>query len=238
MSPAKKTPSARKKSPAAKSSAAGKSAPAKKPVASKPAPAKSAPATATPTGDMPIVFFANADAFDTWLQKHAATSRGAWLKFSKKGKSPVSLTYQEALEVALTWGWIDSQKGRFDDSAYVLKFTPRGPRSIWSKINRDKVLALIEAGRMKPSGLAEIENAKQNGRWDAAYDSQSKITVPEDLATALAAHPRAEAFFATLNSVNRYAVLFRIHHVKKAETRARKIAEYVEMLGRHEKLHN
>lgn len=247
MSPAKKTPSARKKSPATKSSAAGKSAPAKpapvKSVAAKSAPAKSvasksAPATATPTGDLPIVFFANPDAFDTWLQKHAATSRGAWLKFSKKGKSPVSLTYQEALEVALTRGWIDSQKGRFDDSAYVLKFTPRGPRSIWSKINRDKVLALIDAGRMKPSGLAEIENAKQNGRWEAAYDSQSKITVPEDLAAALAAHPRAEAFFATLNSVNRYAVLFRIHHVKKAETRARKIAEYVEMLGKHEKIHN
>ncbi|WP_254624967.1 YdeI family protein [Myxococcus sp. CA051A] len=204
----------------------------------KPASTPGASATATPTGELPIVFFANMDAFDTWLQKHAATSRGAWLKLTKKGHSPASLTYQEALEVALTWGWIDGQKGRFDDTAYILRFTPRGPRSIWSTINRDKALALIAAGRMKPSGLAEIENAKQNGRWEAAYESQSKITVPADLAAALAANPRAEAFFATLNSVNRYAVLFRIHHVKKAETRARKIAEYVEMLGKHEKLHN
>ncbi|QSQ12626.1 YdeI/OmpD-associated family protein [Myxococcus landrumensis] len=224
MSPAKKTAPAKKKAPAAKAPFAVKK--------------DSARPGATPTGDLPIVFFADAKSFDTWLAKHHATSSGAWLKLSKKGATVTSLSYNEAVELALIWGWIDSQKGRFDETAYILKFTPRGPRSIWSKINRDKATALIAEGRVKPSGLAEIENAKKNGRWDAAYDSQSKATIPEDLAQALAANPRAEAFFATLNSVNRYAVLFRIHNVKKAETRARKITQYVDMLARHEKLHD
>lgn len=228
MSPAKKTTAPVKKAAPAKKKAPATSASAKNVVA---------PPGSTPTGDLPIVFFADASTFDTWLAKNHATSRGAWLKLSKKGAAVTSLTYNEAVELALIWGWIDSQKGRFDETAYILKFTPRGPRSIWSKINRDKATALIAEGRVKPSGLAEIENAKKNGRWDAAYDSQSKAAIPEDLARALAANPRAEAFFATLNSVNRYAVLFRIHNVKKAETRARKIAQYVDMLARHEKLH-
>ncbi|MCP3059223.1 YdeI/OmpD-associated family protein [Myxococcus sp. K38C18041901] len=205
-------------------------------------PSKSAPAaTKTPSATapadgLPIVFFESPAAFDRWMEKHH-TTRGAWLKFTKKGHSPTSVTYQEALEVALIWGWIDGQKGRFDETAYLLRFTPRGPRSIWSKINREKVLALIDAGKMRPTGLAEVENAKKNGRWDAAYDSARTATVPEDLAQALAANPRAQAFFATLNSVNRYAILFRIQNVKKAETRARKIAEYVDMLARNEKIH-
>ncbi|MFY1825900.1 YdeI/OmpD-associated family protein [Myxococcus fulvus] len=203
-------------------------------------PSKTAPvATKTPSAPadgLPIVFFENLAAFDRWLDKNHG-SRGAWLKFTKKGHSPTSLTYQEALEVALTWGWIDGQKGRFDETAYLLRFTPRGPRSIWSKINREKVLALIDAGKMRPTGLAEVETAKKNGRWDAAYDSSRTATVPEDLAQALAANPRAQTFFSTLNSVNRYAILFRIQNVKKAETRARKIAEYVDMLARNEKIH-
>ncbi|WP_370640396.1 YdeI/OmpD-associated family protein [Myxococcus sp. XM-1-1-1] len=222
------------KSPAAKPTTSAARNP---PMPSKSAPAATkTPSAPAPTDGLPIVFFETPAAFDRWMEKHH-TSRGAWLKFTKKGHSPTSVTYQEALEVALIWGWIDGQKGRFDETAYLLRFTPRGPRSIWSKINREKVLALIDAGKMRPTGLAEVENAKKNGRWDAAYDSARTSTVPEDLAQALAANPRAQAFFATLNSVNRYAILFRVQNVKKAETRARKIAEYVDMLARNEKIH-
>ncbi len=143
----------------------------------------------------------------------------------------------EALEVALAWGWIDAQKRAHDDSWWLQRFTPRGPRSMWSKINREKALALIAAGEMKPPGMAEVERARRDGRWDSAYDSPSRASVPDDLAAALAASPRARAFFATLDSANRYAVLYRVQTARKAETRARRIAQLVAMLARHEKLH-
>lgn len=181
--------------------------------------------------------FASPSAWDTWLQKHHATSPGLWLKLAKKGAGVKSVTYAEALEVALAWGWIDGQKAAHDEAAWLQRFTPRGPRSIWSKVNRDKANALIASGKMQPAGLAQVERAKADGRWEAAYDSQSRAAVPEDLAAELATRPRAAAFFAGLDSANRYAILFRLHTAKKAETRAKRLALFVGMLERGEKLH-
>jgi uncharacterized protein YdeI (YjbR/CyaY-like superfamily) len=198
---------------------------------------KKTAAKAAPTGELPIIAFAGPQAWADWLASHHASSRGVWLKLAKKDSGVASVTYPEALEVALAWGWIDGQKRSHDASAWLQKFTPRGPKSIWSKVNREKALALIAAGKMQPSGREQVERAQRDGRWEAAYDSPSRATVPEDLAAALAANPRAAAFFATLNAANRYAVLFRIQTVKKAETRARRIAQFIEMLARHEKLH-
>lgn len=191
----------------------------------------------TPAKELPIVPFESQRAWETWLSANHASSRGVWLKLAKKSAGVPSVTYPEALDVALAWGWIDGQKGSFDDAWWLQKFTPRGAKSVWSKVNREKVQALVDAGKMQPSGLAVVESAKQDGRWEAAYDSQSKATVPEDLATALAANPRAAAFFATLNAANRYAILWRVHTAKKAETRARRIEGFVEMLAKHESLH-
>nr|AYM53755.1 hypothetical protein [Archangium gephyra] len=211
---------------------------APKKAAKTPAPKAKMPATkAAPAEEPPIIPFAKPLDWADWLARNHASSRGLWVKLAKKDSGIESITYAQALEVALAWGWIDGLKRSFDDTSWIQKFTPRGPRSIWSKINRDKALALIEAGEMKPPGLEQVERAKQDGRWEAAYDSQSRATVPEDLTAALAANPRAAAFFATLNSANRYAVLFRIHTAKKAETRAKRIAQFVEMLARNEKLH-
>ena len=191
-----------------------------------------------PPAELPIVSFANARAWSNWLATNHASSRGVWLKIAKKGATSASITYVEALEVALAWGWIDGQKGKPDDAWWIQRFTRRGPKSIWSKVNREKAVALIETGNMKPPGLAEVERAKRDGRWEAAYESQSRATVPPDLAKALAANPRAARFFETLESHNRYAVLFRIHTAKKAETRAMRIEKFVAMLAKHEKVHS
>ena len=188
--------------------------------------------------DQPVMQFKTKKAWAAWLEKNHATSPGVWLKLAKKGSGMPTVSYPEALEVALCYGWIDGQKAGFDDSFWLQKFTPRGPRSIWSKINRDKAEALIASGEMKPAGLAAIERAKEKGQWDAAYDSQSRAEVPDDLQAALDRSPEAKAFFATLNSVNRYAILFRIHNAKKPETRARRIQQFVAMLERHEKIHS
>jgi uncharacterized protein YdeI (YjbR/CyaY-like superfamily) len=181
--------------------------------------------------------FADAQAWSSWLRKHHDSSTGLWLQLAKKGARVHSVTYAEALEEALCWGWIDGQRAPLDREAWLQRFTPRGPRSIWSKINREKADALIAAGRMQAAGHAAIAQARENGRWEAAYDSQSKAAVPEDLAAALEAHPRAKEFFAKLDSANRYAVLFRLHHAKLPETRARKLTQFVEMLERGERLH-
>ncbi|WP_375768196.1 YdeI/OmpD-associated family protein [Archangium gephyra] len=210
--------------------------PAKKATVKK-ATVKKTTAKKAPAEELPIIAFARPRDWGDWLASHHASSRGVWLKLAKKASGIASVTYAEALEVALAWGWIDGQKNSHDDTAWLQKFTPRGPKSIWSKINRDKALALIAAGEMKPPGLEQVERAKQDGRWEAAYDSPSRAAVPEDLSAALATNPRAAAFFSTLDSANRYAVLFRVHTAKKAETRARRIAQFVEMLARHEKLH-
>ena len=187
--------------------------------------------------DIPILPFADQTAWNKWLDKHHVTSPGIWIHFAKKGSGIPSVSYHEALDVALCYGWIDSQKKGHDEETFLQKFTPRGARSIWSTINRDKALALIDSGRMMPAGLAQIERAKSDGRWDAAYASQSTIEVPDDLQAALNASPRAAKFFKTLTSQNRYAILFRIHNAKRAETRVKKIAEFVAMLERHETIH-
>ena len=181
--------------------------------------------------------FRNAKAFEAWLKKHHATSDGLWLQIAKKGADEPSVTYPEAVEIALCWGWIDGQKKGLDDQHFLQRFTPRRARSIWSKINVDKVAALIEAGRMQPSGRAQIEAAKADGRWAQAYDGAKTSTVPEDLQAALDASPKAKAFFATVNASNRYAVLWRVQTAAKPETRAKRIAQLVEMLARGEVVH-
>lgn len=190
-----------------------------------------------PVADTPVLSFKTPKAWATWLAKHHDQSRGLWLRLAKKGSDIPSITYPEALDVALCYGWIDGPKKGEDDVYWQQKFTPRGARSIWSKINCGKVEALIEQGLMTPAGLKAVERAKADGRWDAAYEGQRRATVPPDLQAALDANPKAKAFFATLNSVNRYAILFRTHNAKKPETRARRIAQFVEMLAKHETIH-
>ncbi|HWW04435.1 YdeI/OmpD-associated family protein [Collimonas sp.] len=187
--------------------------------------------------ELPIQLFDQQKDWAAWLKKNHDKASGVWLRLAKKNSDRGSVSYQEALELALCYGWIDGQKKSDDEDYWLQKFTPRSARSIWSKINRDKALLLIETGRMAPPGLKEVERAQSDGRWDAAYDSASSSTVPADFQAALDASPRAQAFFATLNGSNRYAVLFRIQTAKKAETRAKRIQDFTHMLERHEKLH-
>ena len=187
--------------------------------------------------ELESVFFASPAEMEAWLERHHATSPGVWLEMAKKGTGIPSVTYAEAVEVALCFGWIDGQSKRIDDARYRQRFTPRAPRSIWSKVHREKVAALKAAGRMRPAGLREVERAQADGRWDAAYDSPSRASVPEDLAAALAQNEAASRFFATLDAQNRYSVLHRIQTAKKAETRAKRVAQFVEMLARGEKLY-
>lgn len=182
-------------------------------------------------------YFERQPDWTAWLNKNHTSSPGVWLQLAKKGAEVTSVSYDEAVEIALCFGWIDGQKQAHSDQFWLQKFTRRSAKSIWSKINRDKALALIKAKKMKPAGLKEVERAKLDGRWDAAYDSSSKATVPCDFQSALDGNARAKAFFGTLDSRNRYAVLFRIQTAKKAETRAKRISQFVLMLERHEKVH-
>ena len=185
----------------------------------------------------PTLTLATPLEWEAWLQAHASTSSGVWLRLAKKSAEQPTVTYAQALEIALCHGWIDGQKRFEGEHHWLQRFTPRTARSIWSKINKQKAEALISAKRMRPAGLAAIEQAKRDGRWDAAYASASASTIPDDLKHALDASPKAKAFFETLDGRNRYAILFRIQNVKKAETRATKIARFVEMLSAGEKLH-
>ncbi len=187
--------------------------------------------------DLPVLPFANKKKWADWLAKQHDKSTGVWLKLAKKTADIASVTYEEALDVALCYGWIDGQKGSFDDQYWLQKFTPRGPKSLWSKINVEKAERLIASGAMKPAGLKAVELAKQDGRWKAAYHSQKTISVPEDFQSELEKNQKAKEFFGTLKSAERYSFLFRIHNVKRPETRARKIQQFVEMLAKHEKLH-
>jgi uncharacterized protein YdeI (YjbR/CyaY-like superfamily) len=187
--------------------------------------------------DLPVIPFASRDAWATWLQERHATSDGLWLKLAKKGSGIDTVTYAEALEVALCYGWIDGQKASFDDRYWLQRFTPRRARSKWSKINRQKATELIEKGEMKFAGLREVERAKADGRWDAAYDAQSTARVPEDLRRELEKNEPAREFFETLNSANRYAILYHIGDARKPETRARRIEKYVAMLSEGKKLY-
>jgi uncharacterized protein YdeI (YjbR/CyaY-like superfamily) len=187
--------------------------------------------------ELPVIEFDNPAAWEAWLDEHHATADGAWLKIAKKSSAARTLSYAQALEVALCFGWIDGQKARGDDDFWLQRFTPRQRGSGWSKINTEKAAALIEAGRMRPAGLRQVAAAKADGRWDAAYAGQRTMTVPEDLASALAENDAARAFFDTISSVNRYAILYRIGNVKRPETRARKIAQYVAMLADHQTIY-
>ena len=187
--------------------------------------------------ELPILPFASQVEFADWLAENHDKSDGLWLKFVKKSTNAPSVTYDEAVETALCYGWIDSQKKGFDESFWIQRFTPRKPRSIWSRDNREKAEGLIASGQMQPAGLAAVEQAKQNGRWEAAYDSQGTITVPDDLQAELGQNPKAKAFFDTLDSANRYAILFKLQTARKAETRARRLRQFVEMLEWGEKIH-
>lgn len=185
----------------------------------------------------PVRLFTIQADWAAWLEKQHRHSQGLWLRLAKKGSGLQSVTYGEAIEVALCYGWIDGQKRGDSDQAWLQRFLPRSANSIWSKINRDKAVALIASGRMNAAGLEAVEAAKKAGRWDAAYDSPKAAKVPEDFEAAMDARPRAKKFFQSLDGANRYAVLFRIQTVKKTETRARKIREFVEMLERNETIH-
>jgi uncharacterized protein YdeI (YjbR/CyaY-like superfamily) len=185
-----------------------------------------------------VKLFKSKQDWAAWLEKNHRKSPGLWLRLAKKDSRLRSVSYKDALEVALCYGWIDGQKRPENEQTWLQRFVPRLSRSIWSKINREKVLALIASGEMQTAGLQAIENAKKNGRWDAAYDSPSGATVPADFQKALNANPGAAEFFKTLDRSNRYALLWRIQTVKKAETRARKIEQFIAMLERKEKIHS
>ena len=187
--------------------------------------------------ELPVLHFASADTWDAWLAASHASSPGIWLKIAKKGSGVPSVDYSQALDAALCYGWIDGRKDSYDLTFWLQRFTPRRPASKWSRVNTERAEALIRAGRMRPAGLRQVEMAKADGRWQAAYHSQSTATVPADLAGALKANPRAAAFFATLDSANRYAILYRVADAKRPETRARRIATVVAMLADHKKLH-
>jgi uncharacterized protein YdeI (YjbR/CyaY-like superfamily) len=187
--------------------------------------------------DLPIELFASPAAFEAWLGESHADSDGLWLKIAKKGSGVASVSYVEALEVALCFGWIDSQKRAFDERHFLQRFTPRRPRGRWSRINRDKAEALIAARKMRPAGLAEVEAAKADGRWEAAYAGQRTAEMPDDLKRELDRNAAAREFFAGLDSANRYAIVYRLDEAKKPETRERRLRKFVAMLERGEKIH-
>jgi uncharacterized protein YdeI (YjbR/CyaY-like superfamily) len=186
---------------------------------------------------LPVISFAHAGDWERWLQEHHEGASGLWLKLAKKDAQIASVTYAQALELALCFGWIDGQKGAYDESWWLQRFTPRGPRSRWSRINREKAQELERTGRLRPAGLREIERARADGRWEAAYESQSRATVPEDLQRELDRDPAARAFFESLESHNRYAILYRLQDAKRPATRARRLQQFMEMLRAGEKLH-
>jgi len=187
--------------------------------------------------DLPVVLFPSQEAWEAWLSQQSMVSEGLWVKLAKKGSGIDSVTYAEAVEVALCYGWIDGQARRFDDDYYLQRFTPRRARSKWSKINRDKAERLIESGAMKASGMSEVERARADGRWEAAYDPPSQATVPDDLRVELEKNDRARRFFEGLDATNRYAILHRIQDAKRPETRLRRIEKFVAMLNRGEKIY-
>jgi uncharacterized protein YdeI (YjbR/CyaY-like superfamily) len=187
--------------------------------------------------EQPVMEFASEAAFAAWLEDNHAASDGIWLKYAKKGTGVPTIVYAEALEVALCFGWIDGQVKKVDDVYYMQRWTPRRARSKWSKRNCGKAEELIASGAMRPAGLAEVERAKRDGRWEAAYDAPSTASVPDDLQAELDKDPKAAESFATLSSQNRYAILYRLQDAKKPETRARRLAQFMDMLRRGDSLH-
>jgi uncharacterized protein YdeI (YjbR/CyaY-like superfamily) len=198
---------------------------------------RTAPPAGTTAKELPVLAFATARAWSEWLEGHHASSRGLWLKIAKKGAGAASITYAEALDGALAWGWIDGQKGALNDVWWVQRFTPRTAKSPWSKINRAKAVALIAAGTMENPGFAAVERAKRDGLWKRAYDGSRSSKLPADLVAAFARNPRARKFFDTLDGANRYAILYRVQTAKKPETRSARITRFVAMCTRHETIH-
>ncbi len=186
---------------------------------------------------LPKISFASPAEWEEWLEDNHTVSEGVWIKIAKKGTGIESVRYPEVLDSALSFGWIDARREALDERYFLQRFTPRRSRSNWSRINREKAEWLIAQGRMRPAGLMEVERAKADGRWEAAYAGQKSITVPDDLERELDARPKAKAFFAELNSQNRYAILYRLQDAKKPETRARRLAKFVAMLEAGETIH-
>jgi len=186
---------------------------------------------------IPSIPFASPAEWEDWLEDNHALSDGVWIRMAKKNAGIESVRYPEVLESALCFGWIDGRREALDERHFLQRFTPRRSRSKWSRINREKAERLIAEGRMRPAGLAEVERAKADGRWEAAYQGQKSSTVPDDLKRELDARPKAKAFFAELNSQNRYAILYRLHDAKRPETRARRLEQFVGMLKRRERLY-
>jgi uncharacterized protein YdeI (YjbR/CyaY-like superfamily) len=196
------------------------------------------PRDSSPNVQVDIRQFITSTAFHTWLAKHHSTSQGLWLRIAKKASGVKTITHPEALDIALCYGWIDGQRKAEDETFFLQLFTPRAKRSIWSKINREKVAALVAAGRMQPAGHAEVERAQKDGRWESAYDSVKNATVPDDLQKFLDKNARAKKFFESLTSQNRYAILFRLQTAKKPETRAKRFALFTAMLKKGEKIYS
>lgn len=187
--------------------------------------------------NLPVMTFESQQSWEVWLKEHYADTQGIWLKIAKKATDIASVSYAQALESAICYGWIDGQKASFDHQYWLQKFTPRRPKSIWSKVNCDAAMILLATGKMQPAGIQQMEQAQADGRWEAAYESQSQITIPADLQSELDKNQQAKEFFSTLDSRNRYAVLFRIQTAKKPETRAARIQKFVEMLSKNQKIY-
>jgi uncharacterized protein YdeI (YjbR/CyaY-like superfamily) len=186
---------------------------------------------------LPRFAFASAEEWESWLEEHHASSEGLWIMIAKRGAGIESVRYPEVLEGALCFGWIDGLRRALDETHFLQRFTPRRPRGRWSQINRDTAERLIAGGRMRPAGLTEVQRARDDGRWAAAYEGQRSISVPEDLQRELDARPRAKAFFAELSSQNRYAILYRLQDARRPQTRAQRLARFLAMLEAGETIH-
>lgn len=195
------------------------------------------PAPMKPAADPPVLSFVSAQKWEAWLARNHAKPNGIWLRFFKKGSGKKTVTYAEALDEALCYGWIDSQLKKYDEASYLQKFTPRRSKSVWSKLNIQHVERLSKAGKMKPAGLQKVEEAKKDGRWEQAYDSSGKMTVPADFLKQLAKNKKAKAFFETFNKANTYAIAWRLATAKKPETREKRMKAILAMLAKGEKFH-
>ena len=187
--------------------------------------------------NLPILVFKTAKEWEKWVAKNYASSKGVWLRFYKKASGIPSVTYPEAVEVSLCYGWIDGQVIKYDENSYLQRFTPRRPKSIWAKKNIERVTSLIASGKMKPSGLKEIEAAKADGRWEMAYDSPASMEIPNDFLKELSKNPKAKKFFGTLNKTNLYSITWRLQTAKKQETREKRMKAIIEMLSKKQKFH-
>ena len=187
--------------------------------------------------DLEVVSFKTPREFENWLRKNHKTKKGIWLRLFKKASGEKSVTYEEAVNEALCFGWIDGQSNKYDEQSWTQKFTPRRPGSIWAKRNKERIEQLTKEGRMKPAGMAEVEKAKADGRWDKAYAPPGEMTIPADFLKALSRNKKAKAFFDTLNKTNMFAIAFRLHTAKKEETRERRMKVILTMLAKGEKFH-